>query len=57
MTLQIRTEPVEIYGPEGFEELIAANSKIMNFGLSFPVLITPIFEGTIVSEDKYQVHA
>ena len=57
MTLQNRTEPVEIYGPEGIEELIAANTKIMNFGLSFPVLITPINEATVVSEEKYQVHA
>ena len=29
----------------------------MNFGLSFPVLITPINEGMIVSEEKYEVHA
>ena len=55
MTLQNRTEPIEIYGPEGIEELIAANTKIMNFGLSFPVLITPINEGVIVSEEKYEV--
>ena len=52
-----RGRVVEIYGPEGIEELIAANIKIMNFGLSFPVLITPVNEGTIVSEEKYQVHA
>ena len=39
MTLQNRTEPIEIYGPKGIEDLIAANIKIMNFGLSFPVLI------------------
>ena len=57
MTLQNRTEPIEIYGPEGIEELIAANTKIMNFGLSFPVLITPVNEGMVVDEGKYQVHA
>ena len=39
MTLQNRTEPIEIYGPEGIEEFIAANTKVMRFGLSFPVLI------------------
>ena len=55
MTLQNRTEPIEIYGPEGIEEFLAANTKIMNFGLSFPVLITPINEGVIVSEEKYEV--
>jgi len=57
MTLQNRTEPIEIYGPEGIEEFIAANTKVMNFGLSFPVLITPINEGLVVSEEKYEVHA
>ena len=57
MTLQNRTEPIEIYGPKGIEELIAANTKIMNFGLSFPVLITPVNEGMVVDEGKYQVHA
>ena len=57
MTLQNRTEPIEIYGPKGIEELIAANTKIMNFGLSFPVLITPVNEGMVVDEKKYQVHA
>jgi ribonuclease Z len=57
MTLQNRTEPIEIYGPKGIEELIAANTKIMNFGLSFPVLITLVNEGMVVDEEKYQVHA
>ena len=57
MTLQNRTEPIEIYGPEGIDEFIAANTKVMKFGLSFPVLITPINEGVIVSDEKYNVHA
>ena len=57
MTLRNRTEPIEIYGPKGIEEFIAANTKIMNFGLSFPVLITQVNEGTVVSEEKYQVRA
>ena len=52
MTLQNRTEPIEIYGPEGIEEFIAANIKVMNFGLSFPVLITSVNGGLVVSEKK-----
>jgi len=32
MTLQNRTEPIEIYGPIGIEDLIAANIKIMSKG-------------------------
>jgi len=57
MTLQNRTEPIEIYGPEGIEEFIAANIKVMNFGLSFPVFITSVNEGLVVSEEKYEVYA
>jgi len=55
--LQNRTEPIEIYGPEGIEEFIAANIKVMNFGLSFPVFITSVNEGLVVSEEKYEVYA
>ena len=47
MTLQHRTEKIEIYGPEGIEEFISANIKVLNFGLSFPVMITTIDEGVI----------
>ena len=57
MTLQNRTEPIEIYGPEGIEEFIAANTKVMSFGLSFPVLITSVNEGLVVNEGKYEVRA
>ena len=38
MTMQNRTETLEIYGPSGIEEFIAANIKVLNFGLSFPVI-------------------
>ncbi len=55
MTMQNRTEPLEIYGPEGIEEFIAANIKVLNFGLSFPVMITSIEEGKVVDEKTYSV--
>ncbi len=57
MTLQNRSEPIEIYGPDGIEEFIAANIKVLNFGLSFPVLITAVKEEVIVDEKKYTVEA
>ena len=57
MTLQKRTETIEIYGPKGIEDFISANIKILNFGLSFPVLITTIDEGIIVDESKYTISA
>jgi len=57
MTLQNRTESMEIYGPDGIEEFIAANIKVLNFGLSFPVMITTVREGIIVNEKTYTVNS
>lgn len=57
MTLQNRTESMEIYGPDGIEEFIAANIKVLNFGLSFPVMITTVREGIIVNEKTYTINS
>jgi len=57
MTLQKRTESMEIYGPDGIEEFIAANIKVLNFGLSFPVMITAVKEGVIVNEKTFTISA
>ena len=57
MTLQNRSEPIEIFGPDGIEEFIAANIKVLNFGLSFPVIITSVNEGLIDEEKSYSVKA
>ena len=57
MTLQNRTEVIEIYGPDGIEEFIAANIKVLNFGLSFPVIITAIGERKLVDEKTYTISA
>jgi len=57
MSMQNRTETLEIFGPSGIDEFIAANIKILNFGLSFPVLITIIKEGKILENEKYSMYA
>ena len=57
MTLQNRTESMEIYGPNGIEEFIAANIKVLNFGLSFPVMITTVREGIVVNEKTYTINS
>jgi ribonuclease Z len=57
MTLQHRTESIEIYGPDGIDEFIAANTKILKFGLSFPVMISTVKEEKIVDEKSYSVFA
>jgi ribonuclease Z len=57
MSMQKRTETLEIFGPNGIDEFIAANIKILNFGLSFPVLITVIKEGKILENEKFSMYA
>ena len=57
MSLQNRTESVEIFGPEGIDEFIATNIKILNFGLSFPVVITTTECGKVIEESEYVVSA
>ena len=56
MSMQNRTETLEIFGPNGIEEFIAANIKVLNFRLSFPVLITMIKEGKIFEDGKFSIH-
>ncbi len=56
MSMQNRTETLEIFGPNGIEEFIAANIKVLNFGLSFPVLINIIKEGKILENKKFSIY-
>tara|TARA_B100000029_G_scaffold96070_1_gene86188 strand:- start:343 stop:1239 length:897 start_codon:yes stop_codon:yes gene_type:complete len=56
MSLQKRTESVEIYGPAGIEEFVTANIKVLNFGLPFPVFITIVDEGNVVNEKNYRIN-
>ena len=56
MSMQKRTENLEIYGPAGIEEFITANIKVLNFGLPFPVFITIVEEGNVVNEKKYRIN-
>lgn len=57
MTMQHRTKSLEIYGPIGIEEFIAANIKVLNLRLSFPVMITIIKEGMIFDSSIYSIYA
>ncbi|QUC64621.1 ribonuclease Z [Nitrosopumilus sp. K4] len=57
MSMQHRTEILEIYGPSGIEEFIGANIKVLNFGLSFPILISTIKEGIVFDSKQYSISA
>ena len=56
MSMQNRTETLEIFGPSGIDEFIAANIKVLNFGLSFPVLINIIKDEKIIDNEKFSIH-
>jgi ribonuclease Z len=56
MSLQNRTEAMEIFGPKGIDEFLAANLKILNFGLTFPVKIMTIKEGPVLDDESYTIH-
>jgi ribonuclease Z len=57
MSMQKRTEKIEIFGPKGIDEFIAENIKILKFELVFPIIITTIDEreNTIVDEKEYTI--
>jgi len=55
MSMQHRTESLEIYGPSGIEEFISVNIKILNFGLSFPIFISVIKEGVVFDSKSYSI--
>ena len=57
MAMQNRTEPLEIYGPKGIDDFIGANIKVLNFGLSFPIMISIVDEGLILDSKFYSIHA
>ncbi|MHA7733456.1 ribonuclease Z [Nitrosopumilus sp. S6] len=57
MSMQNRTETLEIFGPSGIEEFIAANIKVLNFGLSFPILINTIKDEKIFENEKFSIRA
>jgi ribonuclease Z len=56
MSLQNRTESMDIYGPQGIEDFMAANLKVLNFGLTFPVRIMMIKEGMVFDDEYYTIH-
>lgn len=56
MSLQNRTEPVDIFGPAGIDEFLAANFRVLNFALTFPVRIVRIKEGLVHDDPAYSVH-
>ncbi len=55
MSMQNRTEILEIFGPNGIDEFIAANIKVLNFGLSFPILINIIKDEEIIEEENFSI--
>ena len=48
MSMQRRTEPLEIFGPAGIEEFVTANIRMLGFAPTFPITIGTVSPGTVV---------
>lgn len=57
MSMRGRSRLLEVYGPVGIDEFLAANIRILGFNVPFPLLIKPICEGMIVDGDQYTISA
>ena len=56
MELQGREKSIDIYGVPRLEEFLQENMRIMNFGLTFDVVVHKIeSEGLVVKENEYQI--
>jgi ribonuclease Z len=56
MALQGREKSIDIYGEPRVEEFLRENMRIINFGLTFDVVVHKIEkEGLVVKENDYQV--
>ena len=57
MSLKKRSRSLEVYGPPGIEEFLAANIQILGFGISFPLAISSVSEGLAADGESYTVSA
>ncbi|MGB6500427.1 MAG: ribonuclease Z [Thermoplasmata archaeon] len=55
MSLNRRTEPLDIYGPPDAEEMIARVLRMGYFALRFPITVHPLTAGSTVELDGYSV--
>src|SRR5688572_7948697 len=56
MALQGREKPVQVYGEPRVQEFLLENMRIINFRLTFEVMIHPIEnEGVVAKEEEYEV--
>jgi len=57
MSLQHRTEALEVYGPEGIVEFVTASLRALDVIPPFPLAITAVSPGTVVEARGYDVMA
>lgn len=57
MSLQRRTEALEVYGPEGIVEFVTSSLRALDVIPPFPLAITAVSPGTVVEARGYAVTA
>lgn len=57
MALFDRTAPLRIFGPEGILAFIKAVKDTVKFGLTYPIEVVEVQEGTVYKEETYYVES
>ena len=57
MSMQARTENLEIFGPPGIREFVECNTKSLNLRPAFLLPPQPVRDGTIVDHPEYCIRA
>ena len=58
MSMNRREKQLQVFGPRGIIEFVTMNKKVLNFGLTFEVLVKEIKRaGLIFEHPKYRVYA
>ena len=57
MSLQRRSSPLRVYGPQGIVEFVSTNLEMLHCKPPFKIEIRDVNEGVIYESTKYRVHA
>ncbi len=57
MALFDRTAPLRIFGPEGILAFVKAVNETVRFGLTYPIEVVEVQEGTVYEEEAYYVES
>lgn len=57
MSMNRRDKQLRVFGPKGIIEFITLNQRVLNFGLTFEVLVKVVKKGLVYENPKFRVFA